>query len=124
MFKWTSVLAFAVACFVGVNAYGADAPPKKEKPKFNVEDIFKRMAGDDGKLTLEELKKSRMGERLGDKAGAEFEKMDTAAPKGEVNLDEFKAYWEKMRTERKPGDRKPGDRKPGGRRGGGEKPKT
>jgi hypothetical protein len=119
MLKWTSVLAFVVACFVGVSAYCAeDAPAKKEKPKFSVEDIFKRIAPD-GKLTLEQFKKSRMGERLGDKAEEAFKKMDANGDKV-VDLEEFKKDWQKRMADRKPGE----GRKPGGRRGGGEKPKN
>jgi hypothetical protein len=116
MLKWTSVLAFVVACFVGVSAYCADdAPAKKEKPKMpSAEDIFKRMAPD-GTLTLPLFKESRMGKRLEErKAGdaeVEFKKMNEGK---DVKLPEFKAYWEKRAADRKPGE----GRKPGGKRGG------
>jgi hypothetical protein len=98
----TFVLAIAVVCAFGVTAFAADAP--KEKGKFNVEDIFKRLdKNNDGVLVWDEVKESRMVTR-NEKAEEVFKKN---AKEGKMDLEGFKAFLKDLR----------GDRKPGGKRG-------
>jgi hypothetical protein len=123
MLKWTSVLAFVVACFVGVTAFCADdAPAKKERKPMDPGAMFDRMVGE-GKteLTKTVFTESRLGKMLGEKAGAAWKTL--AGDKDKLTKDEFIAAVKKspnwlrdQMPERKPGEgRKPrGERKTAG----------
>jgi hypothetical protein len=110
MVKWTSVLAFVVACCVGVTAFCADTP-KKERPKMpTVGEMFKAIAGENKTFTADDYAKSPSGKRAeAREAGAAAKAFAAMGPvEGKVDLAAFTKWWEARVKER------------GGRRGGGK----
>jgi Ca2+-binding EF-hand superfamily protein len=82
-----SLFALIVACGLAVPALAADDKPK-EKP--SPEETFKRLdKNGDGKLSLEEFKGKRQGEKA-TKAEETFKKKDKDSD-GFLTLDEYKA---------------------------------
>jgi Ca2+-binding EF-hand superfamily protein len=112
---WSCVLVFTLAAFVAVTGvFAADAPKKKEgRKRPSPEQIFKKLDGNqDGKLTVDELAKSR---RInGDEAKAKevLGKMDTNKD-GSVCLEEFTKAFEKRHAQR---GKKDGPKKGPGKR--------
>ena len=88
-----SLFALIVACGLAVPALAADDKPK-EKP--TPEQQFKRMdKNSDGKLSLEEFKGKREGDKA-TKAEATFKRKDKDND-GSLTLDEFKAKGKKAK---------------------------
>ena len=117
MVKWTSVLAFVVACCVGVTAFCADAPGKKDRKPRDPKETFKMLAGE-GKdvLTQKAFEDSRLGKMLGAKAKDAWK--DLAGDKTELKEEAF------IEAVKKNPDwlRKHMPQRTPGKRGGGGKP--
>ena len=111
---WSSMLVLAVALFVAVgSARAADGGKKKDGKKGerpSAKQIFEKLAGDDGELTVAELAKSRRYNGDEAKAKVAIEKMDTGK-NGTVNLEEFTAAMKKRHDEHK---KSGGEHKKGG----------
>jgi hypothetical protein len=109
MTKWLgSALVFGLACLIAVGSALAQEKEKKGERPRDPEAAFKKLdTNGDGKLTLEEWKKSPLGSKDETKAEAMFKKMD-ADSDGSVTLEEYKKFAERM-----------GGGKKGGKKGGG-----
>ncbi len=105
---WSSMLILAVALFVVVGPAGAADEKKdgKKRERPSAEQIFKKLDADsDGKITADELAKSRRFDGDTDKAAAAIKRMDTDK-NGSVSLEEFTAAIKKHHGDRKRGSGK------------------
>jgi len=106
---WTMAAAMVAVSFLGLSFARAEDPPKKEHKRPSVGEIFKKMAGEDGKICIKDLKKNP---RTKDKAAEILKKWDTDE-NGTVCIKEFTAAFEKRRAEHKRGEHKRGEHKRG-----------
>ncbi len=120
---WTMAAVIVAVSFLGLSFARAEDPPKKEHKHPPIGEIFKKIAGEDGKICAKDLDANPRTKGKGKELVA---KWDTDK-NGTVCLKEFTAALKKHHAEhhkdapKKGGDKKGGKKKGGGKKGGDKK---